>query len=113
MSMRETAARRPKCRLFQRHHVLKKHVFSQSNDSELVLKSNTNHNELILSSRSSINIPATGPLFDDVNYVLAGENVNLSIKTRHTSRKKSNKQMNVYNNIVTKTGLGSHLEKTL
>ena len=39
----------------------------------------------------------------DVDYVLAEDNVNLSIKTRHTSQKKANKQMNLYNNIATKT----------
>ena len=58
--------------------------------------------QVITNISTEANIPKELQIHN-VDNVLAGYNVNLSIKTRHTSWKKANKQMNLYNNIATKT----------
>ena len=44
----------------------------------------------------------TGSLMH-VRYVLAGDNVNFTLKVKHTFRNKGNKQKNLFNCIATKT----------
>ena len=74
----------------------------QLNDHQTQLPVNELSQGITNSSTIANGIPKEFQIHD-VDYVLAGDNVNISIKTRHTSRKKANKQMNLYNNIATKT----------